>query len=253
MNVESQELITNKYNLEEEKEKWRKIQWVKQIPPEQMSYKEKDKWSVYGHCSPSQKKYIGITCLTLNNRWRPDGYGYRKQVFYNAILKYGWDNITHCVFYQGINKEEAEFFEKELIKFFNSKENGYNCADGGKVNTGFHLSEEFKEKLRKIHTGKHHTEESKKRMSEAHSREKGYWYQKKIPQSAKDKIREKNKGNQYHAKKVAQKDLNGNIIKIWNSMEEAGKAFNVSPTNIGACCRGRQKTCKNFTWEYYNG
>lgn len=64
-----------------------------------MSYKEEGKWTVYGHCSPSRKKYIGITSLTLNNRWRPDGYGYHKQVFYNTILKYGWDSIIHCVFY----------------------------------------------------------------------------------------------------------------------------------------------------------
>lgn len=63
------------------------------------------------------------------------------------------------------------------------------------VNTGFHLPEELKEKLRKIHTGKHHTEESKKRMSEAHKREKGYWYGKELSEKTKEKIGNKNKGN----------------------------------------------------------
>lgn len=218
-----------------------------------MSYKEEGKWTVYGHCSPSRKKYIGITSLTLNNRWRLYGYGYHKQVFYNAILKYGWDSIIHCVFYQGINKEEAEFFEKELIKFFDSKNNGYNCADGGEVNTGFHLSEEVKEKLRKIHTGKHHTEESKRKMSEARKREKSYWYGKELSKETKEKIGNKNKGNQYNAKKIIQKDLNDNVVKVWNSMEEVGKEFNISPTNISACCRGKQKTAKGFKWEYFNG
>lgn len=36
-------------------------------------------------------------------------------------------------------------------------------------------------------------------------------------------------------------------------MEEVGKEFNISPTNISACCRGKQKTAKGFKWEYFNG
>ena len=51
---------------------------------------------VYMHISPSNKKYIGITKQEPNRRWR-NGQGYKGQVFYNAIEKYGWKNIQHII------------------------------------------------------------------------------------------------------------------------------------------------------------
>ena len=50
---------------------------------------------VYKHTSPSGKVYIGITGQDIHRRWRNNGEGYRGQLFYNAIKKYGWENISH--------------------------------------------------------------------------------------------------------------------------------------------------------------
>jgi hypothetical protein len=51
---------------------------------------------------------------------------------------------------------------------------------------------------------------------------------------------------------VLQCDRDGNVIKRWNSIKEAGEETNIKPTNIGACCRGygRVKTAGGYVWRY---
>lgn len=49
-------------------------------------------------------------------------------------------------------------------------------------------------------------------------------------------------------KKVAQYDLNGNLIKIWNSIMEARKEFG---NNVAKCLKGQQLKTKGFMFKYY--
>lgn len=59
-------------------------------------------------------------------------------------------------------------------------------------------------------------------------------------------------GNQDKAKKVYQYDLNGNLIKIYNSLTQAEKENNTSRGgSIGRCCRGELKQFNNYKWAYY--
>jgi hypothetical protein len=51
-------------------------------------------------------------------------------------------------------------------------------------------------------------------------------------------------------KRVLQKDLEGNIIREWNTSEEAARTLGYCSTCIRWCCQGRSKTYKNFLWEY---
>jgi hypothetical protein len=47
--------------------------------------------------------------------------------------------------------------------------------------------------------------------------------------------------------------MQGNFIKEWSSIKEAETYYNPHikrPDNIGACCRGNQKTAYNYIWEY---
>ena len=54
-----------------------------------------DNYTVYKHTSPNGKVYIGITCKPTKARWK-NGKGYKNNdYFYNAILKYGWENFSH--------------------------------------------------------------------------------------------------------------------------------------------------------------
>jgi predicted GIY-YIG superfamily endonuclease len=59
-------------------------------------------YKVYMHTFPDNKVYIGITRQSLSQRWGKDGYGYQKQPVYNAIKKYGWDNIKHELVEDGL-------------------------------------------------------------------------------------------------------------------------------------------------------
>lgn len=49
---------------------------------------------------------------------------------------------------------------------------------------------------------------------------------------------------------ISQYSLNGELIKEWDSIREASRAMRVSHANIIACCKGRQKTSKNYIWRY---
>lgn len=90
-----------------------------------------DNYTVYKHTSPSGKAYIGITRKKVRDRWKY-GHGYIfNQYFFNAIKKYGWDNIEHQVLYTGLTAEEAYAKEKELIAFYKAKGMCYNIAEGG--------------------------------------------------------------------------------------------------------------------------
>lgn len=118
-----------------------------------IDYRENNKWTVYIHIISKElsryeydKYYVGITCQKPNQRWR-NGNGYKGQMFYNAIQKYGWDNIQHELIAENLTKNEAENFERKLIKLLNSNDgiNGYNLDSGG--NIGKEPNQEVRDKL----------------------------------------------------------------------------------------------------------
>jgi hypothetical protein len=68
-------------------------------------------------------------------------------------------------------------------------------------------------------------------------------------------------GNKIHKKikpfinnsfqKVIQKDLEGNIIKIWDNQQQAADTMGCSIQLISRVCRGIGKTAKGYIWERY--
>lgn len=56
----------------------------------------------------------------------------------------------------------------------------------------------------------------------------------------------------YSTQPVMQFDLSGNLVRTWVSIREAERELNLPHGGINACCRGKQKTCHNFTWRYAN-
>ena len=52
--------------------------------------------------------------------------------------------------------------------------------------------------------------------------------------------------------RVIQYDLQGNAIKIWESIKEASEELGVSQEGISACCRGIHKTSGGYAWTYAN-
>lgn len=156
-------------------------------------------YKVYVHIFPNGKKYVGITRQKTKKRWQ-NGKGYQGQFVYNAILKYGWNNIKHEILYTNLTKEEAEQKEIDLIKLFKSNERqyGYNIQNGGNCIGTF--SEKTKQKISKAlkgntnginsRKGKHHTESSKQKLRQAIlGRHLSEETKKKISSSNKGKIK----------------------------------------------------------------
>lgn len=90
-------------------------------------------YTVYMHINKvNGKKYIGITCDKVENRWR-NGKGYHNQVFGKAIEKYGWENFNHEIVATNLTQQQAEQLERSLIQEFNTQNPiyGYNITPGG--------------------------------------------------------------------------------------------------------------------------
>lgn len=108
------------------------------------------KYYTYVHTLPNGKRYVGITSQDLQKRWRY-GAGYiHNRRFACAIMKCGWNNITHTV-YEVETKSEMYYLERYLIAFYQTCNPlfGYNKSIGGE-NGGLKYStdEERKRKHR---------------------------------------------------------------------------------------------------------
>ena len=75
------------------------------------------KYTIYIHKNKiNGKVYIGQTSQKPEKRW-DNGRGYEtSSKFYNAILKYGWNNFEHIILYTTLTLEEANQKEQELIE-----------------------------------------------------------------------------------------------------------------------------------------
>ena len=227
-------------------------------------------YCVYVHTSPSGKKYVGQTGIGLKDRWRNGGAGYlhknkngeyKQPVFARAILKYGWDSFEHEVIASNLTKEEADNFEKLLIEKLNTRDSkyGYNLKEGGshgnlseetrkkmsESQKGKKLSEETRKKISKSSMGKHLSEETKEKIRVAS-------IGRQCSEDFKKKMSELKKGERHHnAKKIAQYDLNGNFIRIWDYMRQIEKEIGISHGNISKCCKGKCNKSGGFVWKYY--
>jgi len=181
---------------------------------------------VYIHTSPSNKRYVGITCTEVEKRWRHGNGYYRNKYFARAIKKYGWDNFKHEIVATGLSKIEAEEIEKSLITRYQSnvKEHGYNIKSGGDSN------------------GKH-AEESKILMSQ---NRKGKGTQPKSEET-RQRMRKSHKGGA--SSKRVQCIETG---EIYESINDAARAVSINKKVISSCCRGVEhyNTAAGYHWQF---
>ena len=87
---------------------------------------------VYVHIFPNGKRYYGYTSKELNERFGKDGIGYKQQnLIWNAIQKYGWDNIEHCIVEIFDNEKDAKDYETKMIRKYKTRDPmyGYNIIE----------------------------------------------------------------------------------------------------------------------------
>lgn len=232
-------------------------------------------YCVYIHTNKiNGKKYVGQTIFgnNPNERWR-NGTGYvHSPYFWNAIQKYGWDSFEHDVIASKLTKEEADNFERLLIEKLNTCDNscGYNMTCGGDGQSGRSLTEETKQKISKAlkgrkltdetkmkigkasegrNVGRRHTEDELEKMSQPRKRKCQPNPNSKIynlrSEDVKKRIQESS-----HKKEVLQKDIDGNVLNIYDSLSNASRATGINLGNISSCCNKRVKTVGGFIWEF---
>ena len=220
-------------------------------------------YTVYKHTTPSGKVCIGITSKDVKERWL-NGRGYaRNEHFWNAIKKYGWDNIEHSILATGLSKAEASEAEKMYITLFRSHEpkHGYNLTEGGE--TGIVHTMESRCKLSESRRGQRYnigvpfTEERKKHLRENHadvSGEKNPMWGKKKPAeeiARRQKHREYATGSEHpSARPILQLDMDGNIVKRWGCIKDAAECY--CRTSIKDCLKGKYKQHRGYQWRYAN-
>ena len=237
---------------------------------------------VYKHTTPSNKTYIGITCQSLNDRWK-NGLGYQSQkYFFKAIVKYGWINIKHEVLFTGLSLTEAQQKEIELIKQYNSTnpEFGYNITPGGdskfenyETKIGKLISEGInKGKVPPVHIPKGNWGKSVSKYIQGTDTFVCKFntivqaaYDANMPDCTFDMRLRKfdlvrlngydyrlTNPNASRYRAVAEYDIEGNLLNTYKSICEAARTLHISFKNISACCRGHKQTYKNRIWRYIN-
>lgn len=182
--------------------------------------KPKGGYSVYMHTTPSGKVYIGKTSRDSKTRWAY-GKGYvHNPYFYNAIQKYGWNNIKHEILETGLSKEEAYQSEIDFILMYQSTnpQYGYNITEGG--DGGFGVKKDPKVVRR---TARLASEKNKGRFVG---------------------------GKSSKAKAVRQYTKQGEFVAEYGATTEAANVMGIDYSNIVKCCTKKMKTCKGFLWFY---
>lgn len=229
---------------------------------------------IYMYTFPNGKKYIGKTKRSMNQRQGSDWSGYKRcRLLWNAIQKYGTENIKTDILFEGtLTDEEAsklECFYIEKYKTNASKYNnpsyGYNLTDGGDGISGCVFTEERLEKLLAQlkeaidkRRGKPLSEEHKRKLSESH---KGLGH--KLSDETKAKISKANsleniseetrkRKSLVRMKKVKATHVETGEVLIFNSHQEAAKYFGVRESAITRWINQTRNAPNNYIFENYS-
>ena len=206
-----------------------------------MSLNKKDVYGVYRIVNNINGKiYIGSS-IHVNKRLEEHKNTLKNNNHHNIHLQRAWNKYGEESFsFEIIETTEVDINilrqrEQYWMDYYKSYDLniGYNISHSAIGNSGYEISEEAKEKIRKKTTGelnhfygKHHTEETKKKMSENHADVSG--------------------GNHPRATPVLCIELN---IKF-DCTREAERQLNINHAHISACCKGQRKTAGGYHWKY---
>ena len=269
-------------------------------------------WTIYQHKFPNGKSYIGKTSRPPKIRWGLNGNNYKENqpLMYNAIKKYGWDNIDHIILEEKLTAEEADIKEQEYIEKFHSYyldelgpgynmtrggegsarldinkieqlykqgKNTYNIADELKINRssaanvlkklGYDLSKNNYKMISQFTLdGKYIASYESAREAE---RITGVDY--KLISGVLRGITKSSNGYQWRyytdddifgilpisrkkgglpEKRIAQYDMNGNLLQIFDSVADAAKSVNRTRSNIRCAAQGKYKSSAGYKWKF---
>ena len=201
---------------------------------------------VYCLTFPNGKRYVGISCSKYGFKSRWNNYKNLRckdqPKLYNALKKYGSENIKYEIILETDDKDRAKRVEKQLIALWNLQNDkyGYNMTPGGDGNFGWVPSKETRKKMSEARKKRIIKDSTRKKMSEV--RKKFKW-----SDEVKQKISNSHKGkkkNNDHLLKTFKFIKNGKLIEITNLRqycEENNVIYSVmiSLHNNKYICRGK--------------
>lgn len=199
----------------------------------------------------NKKGYIGQTVQKPDTR-KKQHFKPTSNCLYlrRAFVKYGIDNFDFKVIFN-CPDEELDRYEIQYMHIYNTLvPNGYNLREGGNSSK---MNEETKLKISRALKLKYSdpsyinpllgkkgliSEDTRKKLSDA-----------KKGRIISAETIEKNKlASLKH--KVIQMDLQGNIIKTYDGIVEAGKAIGTTRVNIHYACTGKRLSANGFKFKY---
>lgn len=210
-------------------------------------------YCVYCHTFPNGKRYVGITSQKPESRWS-NGRGYKTQLVYRAILKYGWDNIKHEILMSGLNETEAKEAEKKFISVWKTddKRFGYNLTSGGDGNKNWNPSAEWRAKRSKAVSGEKNPMYGVRLSGELNPMYGVHRYGSQNPMYGK-KQAEKTKEliSEANSKRVICIDIDKKEITLYKSLTEAAKIYCTTKTTISRWCKLKAVPKQgNMLWGY---
>ena len=218
----------------------------------------------------NNKVYIGQTIRTLQERWNEHLKAKDKFKLHAAMSYYGNEHFHIEQIDSAQNIQELNEKEIYWINYYNAYEDGDNCTLGGQINPM------QCEQSKLIHDNKMRSLETREKIS---SSMKEYKKQNPVSEETREKLRQKALGNirfkgkkrtpdaiqktaQSLYKKVYCLDLNGNVVKEFNSVTDAAKWwFNNGYDNVKStkdiCNRikdsyKKDRNIKGLKWIYKN-
>ena len=215
-------------------------------------------WSVYLHTVPKEisgydwdKYYVGITKRKPEYRWGKNGNGYKRQVFWNAIQKYGWDNIRHEVLFADLTLKDANEKEIALIKELNSNNRiyGYNNTFGGDSNKHFAkplAQYDLDGNFIKVFSSREEAENIYGKINMNAQMSRGFiWKRIKDISNIPKKVDPYT--NPFYSEPLEQYDLCGNYIQTFINRYEAAKIY----PNLSVERKGKNiATLYGYQWKY---
>lgn len=163
--------------------------------------------------------YIGSAAISFRKRWRQHQLDFIRDIHHsrfaqNAFNKYG---IATFEIMELCPRELCIEREQWWIDTLKPDLNIQKIADSA---LGVKRTEETKRKCREAHLGKRLSEETiAKRTAK-------------------------------QVKTIYQYDLDGNLIKKWDSIKQAGESLGINRPSISNCLKGRYKSAGGFIWRY---
>ena len=224
---------------------------------------------IYKYTAPNGKKYIGQTRTSLEARRKDDyGTGYiGSPCFWSAIKYFGGLSNFSCEILEIVNDQEIDEKEKSWIKKENSLvPNGYNVDIGGQGQHNNRPVDQYNLKKEKIATfptiqaaadaNNCHISAILNVLSGRCKQAHGYYW------TYKDQPLNILQNKKSHRKMIYQFDLQGNLVKEFESARNADRFYGL-PLGTCQCCANKNQKRKRvgqyifsydneLDFDYYN-